>query len=186
MVQKGLRVLMKLAGGDFDRAAAGLQLRREIEEADLQQAERKNDPKHRVEIAPKGCIIRCEYEYASGSSPELVRDECRRAAHSVLPDLGELHGDHQGTSVWIALDFLLVGHRLASGCPEPRSSRSFRLEQREGVFGMGASGEDHAGLSTLRGPGLAVKAESDVWVIARSFTQEQGNGRHDDQNRGRT
>jgi hypothetical protein len=90
IVKRTLRMAMASATPPADPAALEAEVRLGVLEELRKRAERGNQPHARLGLLIARCINICEYEYASGSAPQLVREHCRVACEQALPDLQAL------------------------------------------------------------------------------------------------
>ncbi len=87
IVKRTLRLAMASAEPPEDPAALEAEVRLSVAEDIRKRAERENTPHARLSPLISKCLSVCEYEYASGSTPEVIREHCRLACEQALPDL---------------------------------------------------------------------------------------------------
>ena len=90
IVKRTLREAMARETPPEDPAALEAEVRQNVAEELRKRAERENTPHARLSILITRCISVCEYEYASGGAPGLLREQCRVACEQALPDLRSL------------------------------------------------------------------------------------------------
>jgi hypothetical protein len=86
-IQMALRVALKFATADADRAALEAQIRRDAAAGRQARAQRETDPAHRLGSLLSDCIRVCEYQYASGALPSVIHERCRLAAERAIDEL---------------------------------------------------------------------------------------------------
>jgi hypothetical protein len=90
IVKRTLRMAMASATPPDDPAKLEEDVRRDVAEDIRKRAERENQPHARLGLLVTRCISICEYEYASGRAPEVVREHCRVACEQALPELNAM------------------------------------------------------------------------------------------------
>ncbi len=90
IVKRTLRLAMASAEPPEDPAELEAEVRRNVAEDLKKRAERENTPHARLSPLISRSISVCEYEYASGSAPEVIREHCRLTCEQALPDLRSL------------------------------------------------------------------------------------------------
>jgi hypothetical protein len=90
IVKRTLRLAMASATPPEDPAKLEADVRRDVAEDIRKRAERENQPPARLGLLVNRCISVCEYEFASGSAPDVIREHCRVACELALPELHSL------------------------------------------------------------------------------------------------
>ena len=96
------------------------------------------------------CITICECEYALGSNPDVIRDECRAACESAIPYLR-------------VLDFSMKRNRVEDGL-SPSAAK--RIAERYGGTWWKATGQYAGAEYSFRNQPLLLQTRLELWFIA--------------------